>query len=149
MKCLWEGCGQECMDGIKEHVEAHARRSEDYRCRWESCSKKDETLNKYSFMSHMRIHSGDRPFKCQKCPKDFTRADALSKHLKRHETEDKILQQLVDKIFHRSDIRDSEDFRTSDLLRERQFSMDCVRLLQEELLHIKDSKEDAWDDYLE
>lgn len=147
MKCQWEGCNHDCSDGIKEHVEAHAKESQDYVCRWESCSKKNDVLNKYSFMSHMRIHSGDRPYKCQKCTKDFTRADALSKHLKKHETEDRMLQQLVDKIFYRSDVRDFEDFRTSDLLRERQFSIDCVRLLQEELLHIGDS-EDTWDDYL-
>ena len=33
---------------------------------------------------HMNIHTGNRPFKCDYCPKDFSHRSALSVHKRKH-----------------------------------------------------------------
>lgn len=37
---------------------------------------------RYDLIRHMRIHTDDKPFRCDRCMKSFTRQDALSRHLK-------------------------------------------------------------------
>jgi len=140
VKCEWEGCS-DCVEDLKEHIEGHISEQSEYRCKWASCSKKNEPLTKGAFVTHLRTHTGERPYKCTKCTKDFTRADALNKHVKRHEASDKVVQGMVDKIFYLAGQRDIEGLRTMELLEERQFVINCTRLLHECLI-AKD--EDDW-----
>lgn len=41
-------------------------------------------FSKDELTRHLRKHSGDRPYKCDKCDKKFSRSDHLQLHSKRH-----------------------------------------------------------------
>ena len=54
-----------------------------YRCTWPECSwrfaRSDELTR------HYRKHTGQRPFKCQRCERAFARSDHLTLHTRRHQ----------------------------------------------------------------
>lgn len=88
MQCMWEGCSAS-LGSQKEftsHVNKHARESDDRACQWAGCARKGERKqSKSTLLTHIRIHTRERPFKCKICDKEYSRADALSKHTRSHE----------------------------------------------------------------
>ncbi len=152
MKCLWKDCNMDLDNSnIKEHVDKHAKESTDNICLWEDCPRNKELLsNKYALQAHMRIHTGDKPFKCRICEKFFSRTDALNKHLKKHELEEKQKINAISKVFNLCDDRKYLEYACVSLFEDRQLEINSLRLLHDELLLIEEGNfsNDSWEDYL-
>ncbi|XP_041454758.1 zinc finger protein 64-like [Lytechinus variegatus] len=56
-----------------------------FKCDFESCTF--ATAHRNDFRRHQRIHTGEKPFKCQFCEKQFSRCDKMKLHERVHTKE--------------------------------------------------------------
>ena len=88
-ECRWNACGARFNDLIllvnhltDDHV---GKKKNQYVCRWDGCPRKGVVqTSRFALISHLRGHTGERPFDCPvpECDKSFSRSDALAKHYK-------------------------------------------------------------------
>ncbi|NWU41060.1 GLIS3 protein, partial [Hylia prasina] len=90
--CFWAGCRKvyDHQEQLVRHIEKihiDQRKGEDFICFWVGCPRRFKPFNaRYKLLSHMRIHTGERPYKCtfEGCKKAFSRTENLKIHLRSH-----------------------------------------------------------------
>ncbi len=87
--CRWAGCDATLptRPSLVSHlVEVHIGvRQPKYTCEWSGCTRMGILQpSRFALVSHMRSHTGEKPFYCiiPECNKNFTRSDALAKHMR-------------------------------------------------------------------
>jgi len=95
--CKWDDCdatldsgdaltshladGTEIARRLTRKVHLKDMKKGSYSCEWVVCARKGTPYGtRHALVSHLRTHTGAKPYKCEACGARFNRSDGLSKH---------------------------------------------------------------------
>lgn len=71
-----------CSPGTLMNYEQIVEENNSLRCTFSGCGKLFKS--RWSLTRHLRVHSGERPFKCELCKKSFVQKCSLTRHAQTH-----------------------------------------------------------------
>ncbi|PWN19904.1 hypothetical protein BCV69DRAFT_212956 [Microstroma glucosiphilum] len=83
--CDYPGCNARfaVAGSLTIHKRSRHTNERPFVCTWPGCNR--AFAESSNLTKHRRVHSGERPFACDKCDRRFSRPDQLSRHAKIHE----------------------------------------------------------------
>ncbi|XP_051260075.1 zinc finger protein 93-like [Dicentrarchus labrax] len=79
-RCNLCGKSLRCLDALSKHKQSHAVRETTFAC--QICSKTFKTHQKCQV--HMKVHAGEKPYKCPVCYMAFRFKHSMKRHIKTH-----------------------------------------------------------------
>lgn len=89
-KCEDKICGfSSCnLEDVVTHIDQeHCQpgRNPEHVCNWENCERAGRMFSaKYKLINHIRVHTGQKPFKCDVCYREFARMENMKIHKRVH-----------------------------------------------------------------